>query len=80
MDEKELVKLIEKGETERVEFKESLSDWKEIVKTISAFGNAKGGTVLIGITDEGKIKGLQTGRKTLEDLANKIKENTDPKN
>jgi len=80
MHEKELIKLIKKGESERVEFKESMSDWKEIIKTISAFSNTKGGIVLIGITDGGKTKGLQIGRKTLEDLANKIKENTDPKN
>ena len=63
-----------------MEFKESLSDWREIIKTISAFSNTKGGVVLIGITDKGRIKGLQIGKKTLEDLANRIKENTDPKN
>ena len=80
MNEKELIKLIREGESEKVEFKESLSDWKEIIKTISAFSNTKGGAVLIGVTDKERIKGLQIGGKTMEDLANKIKENTDPKN
>ncbi len=80
MNEKELIKLIREGESETMEFKESLSDWREIIKTISAFSNTKGGVVLIGITDKGRIKGLQIGKKTLEDLANRIKENTDPKN
>jgi len=66
-------------ESETLEFKESLSGWKEIIETISAFSNTKGGTILIGINDSGKIKGVDIGKSTLEDLANKIKENTDPK-
>ena len=66
-------------ESETLEFKEFLSGWKEIIETISAFSNTKGGTILIGINDSGKIKGVDIGKSTLEDLANKIKENTDPK-
>ena len=66
-------------ESETLEFKESLSGWKEIIETISAFSNTKGGTILIGINDSGKIKGVDIGKSTLEDLANKIKENSDPK-
>lgn len=66
-------------ESETLEFKESLSEWKEIVETICAFGNTKGGTVSIGISDIRKISGVDIGKSTLEDLANKIKENIDPK-
>jgi len=48
-------------ELETLEFKESLSEWKEIVETVSAFSNTKGGTILIGINDSGKIgKGRNT--------------------
>lgn len=66
-------------ESETFESKESLSEWKEIVETISALSNTKGGTISIGINDSGKISGVDIGKSTLEDLANKIKENTDPK-
>jgi len=39
-----LKKIISQGESETVEFKKSLSESKEIIKTVSAFANAKGGT------------------------------------
>jgi len=67
------------GESETLEFKESTSEWKEIVKTVSGFANTNGGIILIGITDKGIVSGVQIGNRTIEDLANKIKENTDPK-
>ena len=39
----DLKKIISQGESETVEFKKSLSESKEIIKTISAFANTKGG-------------------------------------
>ena len=74
-----LRKYISQGESESLEFKKSLSEWKEIINTISAFSNTIGGVILVGINDCGKINGVITGKSTLEDLTNKIKENTDPK-
>ena len=75
----DLGKIVLRGESDTLEFKESTGEWKEIIKIISAFANTKGGTVLIGINNSGKIYGVDIGKDTLEDLANKIKENTDPK-
>jgi len=74
-----LKEIISQGESETIEFKESTGEWKEIIKTISAFTNTKGGNILIGASDKGKIIGVQIGKKTIEALVNKIKENTDPK-
>ncbi|RLF39801.1 MAG: hypothetical protein DRN21_03115 [Thermoplasmata archaeon] len=71
-------KLIEKGENQNLEFKESLGVKNEIGKTISAFTNTSGGTILIGVSDDSRIIGVDIGRKTVEDLANWVKENTDP--
>ncbi|MGB9722181.1 MAG: RNA-binding domain-containing protein [bacterium] len=62
-----------------LEFKESIGEWKEIIETISAFSNTRGGIILIGVADKGEILGIQVGEKTVEDLTNKIKETTDPK-
>ena len=45
----ELQDLIVKGETETLEFKKSTGEWKEIIETVSAFANTKGGMILIGI-------------------------------
>ena len=38
----EIKRFLQSGECETVEFKTSLSDWKSIVETVSAFANAKG--------------------------------------
>ena len=74
-----LKELISKGESETLEFKKSLSEWKEIIETISAFSNTKGGIILIGVDDRRKVHGLLIGRGTIEDLTNKILTNTEPK-
>jgi len=74
----DLKKLISKGESETLEFKESLQLKDEIGETISAFSNSNGGIILIGVSDKKKIKGIQIGKKTTIDLAEYIKRNTDP--
>ena len=75
-----LQQLIRQGESQTLEFKSSLKLKNEIGQTISAFANTKGGIVLIGVSDQSKPLGLTIGKKTMEDTANWIKENTDPPN
>jgi ATP-dependent DNA helicase RecG len=77
MRDKEIEKLIKKGESRNLEFKESLSVRDEIGESISAFSNSCNGKILIGISNSGEIKGVQIGEKTIEGLANFIKQNTD---
>ena len=43
--------LIERGETQSLEFKESLRLKDEIGETVSAFSNSDGGTVIIGVSN-----------------------------
>ncbi len=68
--------LLDKGEGHFVEFKETLRYdarkgeiskelEKMVLKTIVAFLNAEGGTLLIGVNDEGKAVGLGNDYKTL---------------
>ena len=71
-------KLISEGENERLEFKESLRLKEEIGQAVSAFSNANGGSILIGVSNGGKVIGVDGGRNTLEESANYIKRNTDP--
>ena len=65
-----LEELIAEGEDDELEFKSSLRwDFKElatnkkleevIVKTVAAFANSQGGTLLIGVSDSGEILGLE---------------------
>lgn len=72
-------KILEDHEAENIEFKSSLSLKKEIGMAISAFSNRKGGLIFVGIDDHRHILGLDIGKKTLEDLANYIILNTDPR-
>ena len=66
----EILELIKNKESEEIEFKSTLRtnlhtnefDKKmefSALKTISAFLNSNGGTLLLGITDEGKILGIE---------------------
>jgi ATP-dependent DNA helicase RecG len=65
-------------ESETVEWKQSLGEWREIVETCAAFATSRGGTIYVGMSPGGEPVGVQIGAGTIEDLANKIKINTDP--
>ena len=69
---------IKEGESETVEFKPSLSQMDKIMESISAFSNTNGGRIIIGVSDKGEVPGIDIGKKTIESLANRIKQNTDP--
>lgn len=53
-------RVIDKGESDMVEFKESIDKYHrdKIIQTLSAFMNLNGGTVFCGVNDEGKVIGL----------------------
>lgn len=65
-------------ESEILEIKSSFSEWKEIIISLVAFANKKGGKVIVGFNDNGKPTNQVVGKNTIEDLGNKIKNNTDP--
>lgn len=77
MNEKELKKFLAKGETETIEFKASFD--REVIETSGAFANTKGGTILIGASDRGAIKGITLGKETVKDWANQISQSTEPR-
>jgi len=51
--------LISQGEHEHQDFKYSVSDARKIARSISAFANNDGGRLLIGIKDNGGVRGVQ---------------------
>jgi ATP-dependent DNA helicase RecG len=65
-------------ESEKLELKSTLNEWREIIISLSAFANKSGGKVIVGLDEKGEPVGLEIGKNTLEDLANKIKTHTDP--
>jgi len=66
----ELKSLIHKGENKTLEFKERFKD--EILKTISAFANSSGGTLLVGVKDNGEICGITLKDKAYQDIISKV--------
>jgi hypothetical protein len=52
--------LILSGENQQLDFKFEISDSRKIAKTLVAFSNTDGGTLLIGVKDNGKIAGVRT--------------------
>lgn len=51
--------LILQGEGERLDFKNRISSCEKIAKTLVAFANSKGGKLLVGVADNGYIKGVK---------------------
>ena len=76
---KDLIKIIRKGESERVEFKPSLSQINDIIQTISGFANSSGGNILIGVSNSGEVIGCDIGKDSIERLTNSINQNIEPK-
>lgn len=77
MTRKEIQNLIK--EKEDIELKSSLSLMNEIIETVSGFANTKGGRVMVGVDNAGRIIGVEIGKGTIENLTNRIAQNTDPK-
>lgn len=53
-------KLILSGENQQLDFKFEISDSRKIAKTLVAFSNTDGGTLLIGVKDNGRIAGVHS--------------------
>lgn len=59
MEKQEIRRLIENGETTRVQFKRTFKVAEDVANELVAFSNSKGGTLIIGVDDKtGEIIGL----------------------
>ncbi len=55
-----VIKLIEQGEHQNLDFKFAVNDSQKIARSLSAFANTDGGKLLIGVKDNGKIAGVRS--------------------
>ena len=78
MQTEEVMALIQQGEGQNIEFKTSFAEKREAIESLCAFANADGGTVLLGVRNDGTVCGISLGKKTLEDFANRVRSNTEP--
>jgi ATP-dependent DNA helicase RecG len=68
--------LIRQGEGQCTEFK--ISFQKEVIASLVAFANTKGGLVLVGVSDASQVVGTEIKAETLQAWINQCKQNTSP--
>lgn len=61
-----LFELIDAGEGLKIEFKRKFSTFEKMAKEMIAFANTKGGDILIGVEDNGKIRGIESEKEVAE--------------
>jgi len=71
--------IIGSGESTTIEWKPSLSQINEIIASVAAFANTDGGKLFVGVSKRGDAVGITIGKGTLENLANRIAQHTEPK-
>jgi len=64
MEKEEILHLIKQGESESIEFKTSFG--KEVIESIVAFSNSKGGKVIVGVNDKKNIAGITVSDESIQ--------------
>ncbi|MCK5320722.1 putative DNA binding domain-containing protein, partial [Candidatus Parcubacteria bacterium] len=72
----EILKIIEQGESEKLEFKKNFGD--ELIASLTAMANFKGGKVLLGVDNNGKIRGIKIAKESIQKWLNEIQNKTQP--
>ncbi len=73
-----ITSLIEQGENSSIEFKLQNVHQDSIAKEIVAFANTQGGTILLGIDDQGTVCGIDLSKNWEEWIANIARNNVIP--
>jgi ATP-dependent DNA helicase RecG len=68
--------LIKQGENEKTEFKTSFNT--EVIETLVAFANSKGGAVMVGVANDKRIVGASLQEESIQNWINEVKNKTVP--
>ena len=68
----EIKELISMGENHLIEFKERVD--KSLIEEICGFANSSGGKVILGVTDSGDIKGINTSNQIRSKIQDTIRQ------
>jgi predicted HTH transcriptional regulator len=74
----DLTDMLAAPEDKRLEFKRDASSLKPILKTLVAFANTAGGTLVIGRDDNGNVRGVPDSQAVEEKLASAISDGIAP--
>jgi ATP-dependent DNA helicase RecG len=69
MTDLELRSLVQQGESEQLEFKQSSAQFPRAGETLCALANGRGGQVLVGVRPDGSVVGQTIADKTFQELA-----------
>jgi hypothetical protein len=69
--------MIKRGENDQVEFKPDLSHKEDFLETVVAFANTKGGSILVGVDDNGGVIGNYE-QKFEERVQSMVRDNCEP--
>jgi ATP-dependent DNA helicase RecG len=72
MSQKMLNELLQQGESEVLEFKTSFG--REVMVTLMAFANAKGGRLLLGVNNKHEVVGVSVSQESPQQWINQIKQ------
>jgi ATP-dependent DNA helicase RecG len=65
------------NESQHIEFKPGFN--KDVIETLVAFANTKGGKVLVGVNNDGEpVKNFTIGQESIQNWVNEIKTKTQP--
>lgn len=78
MNAKRLRAIIELGETDTVEFKRKFSGFEKIAKEMIALANTRGGFILVGVDDDGRIVGVDSEKSEIDLLSSSAEFYSDP--
>lgn len=73
-----LAELIRQGEGQHLEFKSRLSDAERLARTLGAFANSGGGTLLVGVADDGTVVGCAANAEIAATLRSAAQVHLDP--
>jgi len=68
MNPAELMQLIQQNEGQRIEFKLESEKQVDLAEVLMAFANAEGGSLLVGVTDDGQIAGIEQAKTVMDRL------------
>jgi hypothetical protein len=73
----DLEEMIKRGENDQVEFKQDLSHKEDFLETVVAFANTRGGSILVGVDDNGTVTGAYE-QKFEERVQSMVRDNCEP--
>ncbi|MDY6990688.1 MAG: putative DNA binding domain-containing protein [Thermodesulfobacteriota bacterium] len=72
-------RLLKHGESETLDFKRGDADLTSITRTVCAFANSKGGTVIVGVTNRGDVDGVKNAEEQNMALRKAVRQAISPR-